>query len=550
MKKFVTMMSVCLALLCVGIGLTACGKSEEDKTISVESVTINGDSTLAVQENYLYTATITPYNATDKTIRWSVVSGGISDTSYIATDGLFHAEEIGTVTIKATAANGVFATKTIIVEEREILTSPTNLQIDKDNVLTWDSSETNFLCYTVKVNGIFYEIENKEQREFDLSGLALSTGVHVVEVIVEGAHLSYSEPAEIWHIVGTEGLGYGAIDSTTCFVNPGTVTSGDVFIPRYIEGLFVTKIRGFHDKDFTSVLIPAGVTEIDVSAFSDCTSLRSVVFEEGSKLDTIGASAFEDCESLETIVIPAGVTEIDISAFSDCTSLRSVVFEEGSKLDKIGTLAFASCTSLESVIFAEGSMLDTIGPTAFDNCTSLESIVIPASVTEIAESVFSNCISLKSVIFEEGCTFDTIDKDTFFNCVSLESIVIPASVETIGEYAFAGCENLESVIFEEGSILKTIGKYAFYGCTSLESIVIPFNDSVTVIGENAFDGCTSLSKVYYGGTAGTDWTNKVAMDPTEKAVLTGILYYYNPDPIPLGNFWRWVDGVPTPRVIV
>ena len=153
------------------------------------------------------------------------------------------------------------------------------------------------------------------------------------------------------------------------------------------------------------------------SAFEDCTSLQSVMFEKGTQLKTIEGgyqgrrSAFYNCTSLTKIEIPASVETIGNNIFDGCTSLQTVTFEKGSKFK-------------------------TIGSDVFSDCTSLTSIEIPASVEEIRGSAFFGCSSLKTVTFEKGSQLKTVDG--FSNCTALTTVDMSActQVTVIGEYAF------------------------------------------------------------------------------------------------------------------
>ena len=66
---------------------------------------------------------------------------------------------------------------------------------------------------------------------------------------------------------------------------------------------------------------------------------------------SIGEGAFEDCESLKSIVIPNSVTSIGKRAFSYCSSLTSIVIPDG--VTSIGEVAFEGCKSL--TIYVEAS---------------------------------------------------------------------------------------------------------------------------------------------------------------------------------------------------
>ena len=79
----------------------------------------------------------------------------------------------------------------------------------------------------------------------------------------------------------------------------------------------------------------------------------------------------------------------------------------------------------------------------------------------------------------------------------------------------------------------------------LTDIVIPI--SVAVIGGYAFEGCDNLTSVYYGGTA-EDWAN-IAIGTYNEDLTNATRYYYVENEVDVpqdgGNYWHYVDGVPT-----
>ncbi|MEO5716896.1 MAG: leucine-rich repeat protein [Luteolibacter sp.] len=336
----------------------------------------------------------------------------------------------------------------------------------------------------------------------------------------------------------------------------GTQTA--LVIPATIGGLPVTKIDDYalNGYDFTSVVIPSGVTTIGEGAFGECEVLTTVTlpatlttigdeaFSEcyhlaalslppglttigyaafsncyalaslslPSGLTTIGNSAFDSCESLTTMLVPASVSSLGSGAFSDCAKLSSVTLP--ASLTSIRSSLFRGCSSLSSLTIPAG--VTSIGGAAFNNCRSLTSLAIPAGVTDIGYSAFSGCIGLTTMSLPAG--LETIEESLFSGCPGLTSVVIPAGVTSVGEYAFQGCSKLSGINLPAG--VTTIDSYAFSGCTSLTGIVLPagvtylgygaFRDcrgilgftvpaGVTSIREETFSGCTALAAIALGG---------------------------------------------------
>jgi hypothetical protein len=95
-----------------------------------------------------------------------------------------------------------------------------------------------------------------------------------------------------------------------------------------------------------SMVLPAALEQIEMSAFRACVALQELRFRRGSRLRVIGTGAFQGCRSLGLVVIPAAVQVIDKGAFSVCSALQEVRFETGSRLQLIGELAFMDCPYL------------------------------------------------------------------------------------------------------------------------------------------------------------------------------------------------------------
>ena len=136
---------------------------------------------------------------------------------------------------------------------------------------------------------------------------------------------------------------------------------------------------------------------------------------------------------------------------------------------------------------------------------------------------------------------ELFENDVFSYCQKLTTLIIPDGVKSIGNYAFSGCTSLTSITIPDG--VTSIGEAAFDSCTSLTSIVV--SDSVTTIDKRAFNNCYNLTTVYYGGTS-IDW-NDISIDDGDGYLIRATRYYYSEsEPSSSGNYWHYVDGIPTP----
>ena len=328
------------------------------------------------------------------------------------------------------------------------------------------------------------------------------------------------------------------------------------------------------------VVIGENVTEIASDAFWYCTALQNVDFSKAQQLKTIGYSAFNCCFSLTEIVLPNSLITIDALAFQHCFLLETVRF--GSNLKEIGGSAFSNCDALKELTIPNS--VTTIGDSAFSSCAALEWIILPSGLTTVSERLFSHCSVLESVTLPNSLV--TIEKNAFYECEALKSISFPSTLSKIGDYAFCKCKLLQEILLPNG--LQSIGTSAFSGCESLTEIQI--TDSVTVMGNSCFSGCFSLQRAVLGNGlkvleksifSNCGKLTEVIVSKTVKKIPTSVFYscnqlasvyycgseeewgrigdvnfdsplrsavkYYYSEQQPLqdGNYWRFIDGIPT-----
>ena len=206
-------------------------------------------------------------------------------------------------------------------------------------------------------------------------------------------------------------------------------------------------------------------------------------------LDYIGAYAFF-ASKITTLNITQTVSIISTGAFKDCTSLTDLAFEDKSKLT-------------------------TIGSEAFRNCTSLKAIIIPDSVTEIGDYAFTDCISAKT-------------------------LKISNSIVHINNSSFAALKAVDFITIPEG--VTHLYRNAFVNGLA-EEILLPSTLKSISIGALQM---SNLKYIYYNGTI-DDW-NKITVDYSYNGnVNANTRYFYSEEaPTTEGNFWHYVDGIPTP----
>lgn len=312
--------------------------------------------------------------------------------------------------------------------------------------------------------------------ELELDGKKAKAKINVTDL--GDCTLMFDSSKKTADITGLNHKGQEKINNGEEIIIPDKVIYGG-------EEYEITKINfnAFRNlSDLTgTITIPSNVTIIGERAFEG-TGITSLVFENGSNLETIGEYAFADCDSLtESPTIPASVARIEAGAFQRTGITGNLIIP--ASVTSIGYGAFYQ-TGITSLTFASGSNLETIEGSAFADCDSLtESLTIPASVTSIGNGAFIGT-EITSLSFEDNSSLTTIGEQAFM-CYNLTgAITIPASVISIGNEAFRDTR-ITSLIFENGSHLTTIGDYAFEGYFNLTgTLTVPA--SVTSIGDHAF----------------------------------------------------------------
>jgi hypothetical protein len=322
--------------------------------------------------------------------------------------------------------------------------------------------------------------------------------------------------------------------------------------------------------------IPNSVTSIGEYAFAGCGLLTSIIIPDS--VTSIGDYAFRYCDSLVRIVIPNNVANMGTAVFAGCDALTIYcevkskpdgwnsewnhlhdtavvwdcennakteegcvyVLEDGVRYslrkdkDKEGNTIYVAMVVRQSKIINTATILSSItyngidytthiGPSAFYECGLLTSVVISGGVTHIGPSAFSGCNNLSKVNY-----LGTIDE-----WVQIEFATYNSNPTYYAKDLYIN-DNL--VTEAKLTTVTKINDYAFYNCESLTSIVIP--KSVTNIGSFAFSSCNELTIYCEAEKQLTTWTSNWNN--------SNVVYWYRENqPIEAGNYWHYVEGVPT-----
>jgi len=277
-----------------------------------------------------------------------------------------------------------------------------------------------------------------------------------------------------------------------------------VVIPAEYEGRPITAIANSTFQNCTTLqtlVIPESVTRIGENAFRYCSALTSLTLPEALSwhswhcFDGMPDAAFTVDEQGGMYLGSATNPYFMLVKTKNPTSLTSFVTHSDTKI--INAFAFENCTALTKVVISEG--VRTIADGAFSRCTNLTTVSIPSTVTFLeGVNLFAYCPNItevtvaaenKTYMSTNNCIIEKATKMLIAGCVSS---VIPAdgSVTSIKGCAFQHVP-LKELVIPEG--IDSIYSSAFRYCDQLTSVVLP--STLKSIAHSAFSGCNALTSI-------------------------------------------------------
>ena len=502
----------------------------------------------AVGQTATLTATVTPSNATNKSITWTssnaavatvssssvvtAVANGTAVITAMTADGTNLSAQCNVTVNIPVPATGISLSQTSLTltasDQKVTLTATVTPSNTTNKSVTWTSSNT--AVATVSNTGVVTAVANGTAvitaKTADGTNLTAQCDV-VVNLPITFADVNVKELCVAnWD---TNGDGELSKVEAAAVTDLGTVFKNNTVITSFNELQYFTGLTKITNDEFrgcsglTSVIIPNSVTYINSNPFIYCSALQSISVASGN-------AKYDSRNDCNAIIQTASNTLI--------TGCKNTVIPNS--VTRIGFWAFRGNSGLTNLTIP--SSVTFIGSGAFSACSSLTNITIPSSVTRIIGGAFSSTPWLNNqpdgVVYAGKVAYCykgtmpsntiitisngtvSISEDAFRGLSGLRAIFVPNSVINIGTGAFdettwfnnqpnglvyAGdvayrykgtMPSNTSITFRDGTV--GIADMAFDQCSNLTSVILP--NSVKSIGECAFQFCPDLTSVIIGSS--------------------------------------------------
>lgn len=400
--------------------------------VTVDQVALTGmelnatEMTLRRNETAQLSVAFTPFDATDKRIKWTSSDPGV----VLVKEGEITAMAPGKATVTAVSeADGSISASCVVTVSEEAVEG-----IDVQT-LSLNPSALSLAAGGTATLTAAYTPYNATNRT-----LTWTTSDAAVATVTGG-------------VVTAVGAGSAVITAET---SNGITAKCSVLVHEAdgeftIEDNVLVKYNGTE----AVVSIPDGVTAVAKEAFYRNTSVQKIVVPDS--VETIGEGAMRSCSQLTTVVFGenSGLKTIEKNAFSSDSLLAEVTLPEG--LETIGDSAFANCASLVSVTVP--ASVHTLGNKVFETARMLARVHFAGDPANIGTEVFKSCYSLTTVTGE----LTHIEEKMFSYCYSLGDFRLPEKVTYIAARAFDHCQPSTNVNLTNGN--------GYIDCTGLTRLI-------------------------------------------------------------------------------
>lgn len=211
---------------------------------------------------------------------------------------------------------------------------------------------------------------------------------------------------------------------------------GELRIPNTYNGAMVVQIKdnAFRDrKDITNLTIGGNITIIGKHAFSGCSNLKNIGFEEALNaydhdVLKICDYAFSECVLLERVDMPNYPVDFGMCSFESCSLLSWISLEN---VERIGAGTFRHCSSLDLLSIKANE----VESDAFSDCAKLRSVYYDCS--SVPSGCFEEC---RSLVNFTGYNISCVRSKAFNKCLNLTNVDLGSDPDIdIASDAFDNC---------------------------------------------------------------------------------------------------------------
>lgn len=206
----------------------------------------------------------------------------------------------------------------------------------------------------------------------------------------------------------------------------------------------------------------------------------------------IASDAFVDNEYVTSVKVGASVTKIESKAIYNCTNLKTLYLNAGSKTVELMADCFADCPlvdiSIDRPIRGEGMSMSV---ECFANSDVLESIWIYENTDCIPSGMFANCPALYMIEIGDADTALTIDIDAWPQS-NIQHVTCDRNLTLPSGSPFADSESMRHMYV--GDKMTYINPGLFKGCKNAKRTWL-YGKDIIEIGDEAFAGCVGLNEV-------------------------------------------------------
>ena len=519
--------------------------------IAVTGVSLNKTSLsfTGTGSSQTLTATVSPSNATNKTLTWSSSNTSVATVS----NGVVKAVGFGTATITAKSNNGKTASCSVTVNPIQ----PTGIKATPEtstlyglngtvklsaNVMpsnatnkavTWSSRNTSVATVssdgTVKAVGYGTTVITATT----VNGLTSNCTINVKKEEVTSLTIA-TKPTKTNYYVG-DTLNTAGLTLKAAYNNgtTQTITSGFTCTPTALTSAGAQTVTvNYGGKTATFAV---NVQDVTLSGIAIASNPTKTSYFVGDTLDTTGLKLTATYNNGTTQTITSGFT-CTPTALSTAGA-QTVTVNYGGKTAtftvnvELPVLPFVTLTfdPTDGVLDLADTPEKTVYPgEAYGRLPepTADGMVFLGWYTESGKRITSltTCdltgdatVSARwALASAEGWSFDeatgtlTLDGSGAMKEYtsaaeapwysyrdSIAHLVVKSGVTSLSSYAFVGCQNLADITLPD--TLQTIGTMTFYGCDNLNNVTIPA--SVRTIGSYAFADALSLSRISFAGDA-------------------------------------------------